>query len=95
MNASIHHYSAARLQTNQLLDPGRHMLSTVALVPGFVSFILLDFGAGHLASVCICEDPQTLELVDGLVLTWMRDKTGAVTIAGQAVSGELVLQRGL
>jgi hypothetical protein len=71
------------------------MLSTVGLVPGFVSFIMLDFGAGHLASVCICEDSQTLELVDGLVSTWMTEKTGAVTIAGQAVSGELVLQRGL
>ena len=56
MQARIHQYAASFLP-DEPVRSGRPMLAAIGLIPGFVSFAMLDVGDGRLASICVCEEP--------------------------------------
>jgi hypothetical protein len=92
MQARIRYYTTSRLPQDELMRSGRHMVATLGLVPGFVSFVMLDLGEGRLASVCICDEPAALDAADSVAASWLAE---VAELRDEARSGEIVLQRGL
>jgi hypothetical protein len=95
MHARIRQYGASRFTPGELLQAGRQMLGAIALVPGFVSFVMLDAGDGRLTSVCICEETTALDAVDTLAATWLAEGVSVEPTPSGVTTGRIVLQRGL
>lgn len=95
MQARIRHYTAGSLESGHLLRSGRQMVSALASVAGFVSFVLLDLGGGRLASITICDAADGLDTVDDAADTWLAEQILATEVPNGSESGEIILQRGL
>ena len=95
MHARIHQYAATRFPPEELVRSSRQMLGAIGLIPGFVSFVLLDVGHGRLASVCICEAPAALDAVDSVASAWAAQHLESTNRSGDVATGQIVLQRGL
>jgi hypothetical protein len=71
------------------------MLAELGLMPGLVSFVMMDVGEGQLVSVCICEEAAMLDAVDSVAAAWLGTYVDATEPPLNVISGQILLQRGL
>jgi hypothetical protein len=96
MHATVRRYEGTPRSPEEFRRSGRRLAPTLAKVPGFVSYALLETVDGVLASVSICETPASLAEANRVLAGWEAESLALPAHRSPAVStGEVIMQLGL
>jgi hypothetical protein len=77
------------------MQAGRQLAVVLSKAPGFISYLLLDTGDGTLATVSIFETRADLEEAERLIASWVAPNRTPLTVPSAAMSGEILVQKGM
>ncbi|MBV9357785.1 MAG: hypothetical protein JO023_19910 [Chloroflexi bacterium] len=96
MHATLGRYDGISGESqDKVIQVGRQLAAVVSKAPGFVSYALLEVGDGTLATVSVFETRAELQAADRLIAAWVAMHRTLLTPAGEGVSGEVLVQRGM
>ncbi len=99
MYATIRRYKGVTTSAEELTRVGRQLASLLSQVPGFVSHVMVDAGAGMLATVSIFDDEADLQVAGRLIAGWLAEHQvlllPLLPHPTESTTGEVVVQKGL
>ena len=95
MHATLRRYDGIGGSQDQVIQVGRQLAAVLSRAPGFISYALLELGDGMLATVSVFETQAELEAANRLIVAWVATHRTLLTAAGEAVSGEVLVQKGM
>ena len=95
MHATLGRYDRVSASSDEVIRVGRQLAAVLSQASGFVSYVLLDMGDGVLTTVSIFETQAELEEADRLTAAWVAAHPTPLTPPTEAVSGEILVQKGM
>ncbi|HET7035629.1 MAG TPA: hypothetical protein VFI42_08115 [Thermomicrobiaceae bacterium] len=96
MYTSIHRYGELSASPEDMTHAIRELAVALSKLPGFITYLALDCGAGACGTIAIFDDHESLALADRLAARWVSDRLGSRSLETPLLaSGEIIAQRGL
>jgi heme-degrading monooxygenase HmoA len=96
MHATIHRHEGITGSSEEMMRFGRQQAIALSTLPGFISYALLEVGAGVLISVSVFETQAALEAAERLAEFRVGKQPPApLSRPPHVTSGEVIVQRGM
>ena len=96
MYATICRYEGVTGSTDELMGIGRQLASLLSKAPGFVSYVMVEAGAGMLATISVFDDEAGAQEAGQLTAGWLAEHPAVLLPqATESTIGEVVVQKGL
>lgn len=95
MYATIRRYDRATSPVDDAIPDGRRLAVAISRLPGFVAYALLDAGDGALVAVNLFDHPSGVAGEARLVGQWASGQDGPLARPSEAISGEVIVQKGI
>ena len=95
VHATLGRYDGIGGSQEEVIQVGRQLAAVLSKAPGFISYALLEVGDGMLATVSVFETQAELEAADRVIAAWVAMHRTLLTPATEAISGEVLVQKGM